>query len=338
MAGLLRLLPRLIKTVGPTLIKNLPKLTKPLAVALVSIGLGSLVSGSLGGHVQVDHDLNEFPPLEDFPSIPSNTFPRPSKNSEPWVKGPKKQERPPRLPPGHYYDPVSGGPIKPGPDVPPEPYTGPRPPPNSPRSSDGSGDPGDDPLGPPGDPWGGDDDEDREPEPGNPRPRKKWPPDWPQSDPYDDEHYEKWRSWIRLFRVWRHDINQTYQEIVQKATGAVQPIITPLLSPTISEIINKPKKPYPLAEFAKDINTNWYNKLKSGYLLIRDESWAKPIVDNFKAELHTLSGLNEGLIEIGQIILEKKKQGWVSLDYPGDPADVTQTQKAAAFYDAVHKA
>lgn len=336
MSFLVKLLPRLVKSLGPVLVKNLPKVSRGIGALLAGAGLVGLVGGAIGSHGDIKHDQNEFPPLKDFPPIPESPHPRPPRNPEPWVKGPKKEKRPPRLPPGGHYEPAAGGgplvPIQPGPNVPSVPYPGPGAPPNSPRGSDGSGDPGFDPFGGDGDPWGEDDDGDREPEPGHPRPRKQWPPDWPVTEPFEDELYEKWRAWIRLFRVWRHDVNTTYLYLKANAPADSKPFIDTLM-PIVEQIIKKPMKPYPITELAADIHTTWYKKLTNVYVVIRDEEWAKSVKQDYINELDAMAGLNDGLVEIGLYIAETSKHYWVSRDYPGDPADVTQSKKALEFYD-----
>lgn len=331
MAGLIgRFLPRLIKGLGPTIAKQFPKVSKAL-LAAAGFG-GAILAGGLN-HEEVHGDLTAFPPIDPIPYIPEGKVPRPSKsdpNDPPWVKGPKKEKRPPRKPPGHYETPLPEDPnrIKPGPEVPGGDYPL-RAPPNSPRGPDDSGDPGDDPFGDDGDPWGGDDDEDREPEPGHPRPRKQWPPDFGDQPPIEDSLYEMWRAWIRLFRAWRHDTWATFQEIDRLAPPDMKTAIATVMGDTVSQIVNKPKKPFPIDELSNLISTTWYQKLKAGYAIVQYQPWAEELQKSYRTELLTMPSLQTGLSEIAVHIAQLQDQGlWVSHDFPGDPADITHTKRA----------
>jgi hypothetical protein len=304
--GLLKLLPRAARyfaRAGAAVV-----IAGGAAVAINGLSDEPITVGPRGGGEE------ELPPLNDIPPLPPCSFPRPKVEGPPYVKQPKPKKRPPRLIPGHYqppYSPPNHDPIAPG-----SPHHGPPAPPPS-----EAGDPADDedPLGGPGDPWGPDDDEDREPEPGRPRPRKIWPPDYPEP-PMEDELYEIWRDWIRLFRTWRHDTIVTLQKLQHDAPEDEAQALKKRMKNIIEEIRNKPKKSYPIAELEQDIKA-WDDILGSVSGFCRGMPWADTLKKDVDSERLVLRGLYNRLEKvILKEIEELQKTQWVSHDFPGDPA------------------
>ncbi|KAJ2919572.1 hypothetical protein MD484_g781, partial [Candolleomyces efflorescens] len=331
---IVRLLPKVFKNLSPNVTKFLPILDGALLTA--GLTAASLINPSLTRE-KVEGDIKDFPPITPNSDIPDGTFPAPSNpnfNEPPWVSAPLRPR--PNPDPTLPHDPNR---VEPGPNhIPLEPYN-PRAPHNSPRGSESSGEQSD--------PWG-EHGIDRERgnrggnggEPGGgdngrgERPREE-PPNDPYEQwliilgiitliPWDDELWQKWRTWIQLFRAWRHDVYSTSKELNEKAPEPMKTVLHTVLDETIKQIVDKPKKSYPMKELSQDLSKIWYDQILTAYLMVRNQEWAKDLAGPFEQEFRMMYVLNSGLNDIANKIIEKQKERWVSHDFPGDPTDVTK--------------